>query len=60
VVGMILGPLAEAQMRNALSMGEGNWMVFVERPLSAGLLALVLAVLVLPRLARWMSARRAA
>jgi putative tricarboxylic transport membrane protein len=24
VVGMILGPLAEAQMRNALSIGEGG------------------------------------
>ena len=29
VVGMILGPLAEAQMRNALSIGEGQWGVFV-------------------------------
>ncbi len=27
VVGMILGPLAEAQMRNAISIGEGSWMV---------------------------------
>ena len=25
VVGMILGPLAEAQMRNAMSIGEGQW-----------------------------------
>jgi putative tricarboxylic transport membrane protein len=25
VVGMILGPLAEAQMRNAVSIGEGSW-----------------------------------
>jgi putative tricarboxylic transport membrane protein len=58
VVGMILGPLAEAQMRNALSMGEGKWMIFVERPMAAGLLALVVAVLVLPRLTRIMSKRR--
>ena len=49
VVGMILGPLAEAQMRNALSIGEGHWGVFVERPMSATLLAIVVAVLVLPR-----------
>jgi putative tricarboxylic transport membrane protein len=58
VVGMILGPLAEAQMRNALSMGEGSWLVFVERPMSAGLLAVVIAVLVLPRLIRWRSNAR--
>jgi putative tricarboxylic transport membrane protein len=49
IVGMILGPMAEAQMRNALSIGEGRWSVFVERPMSAALLAVVVAVLVLPR-----------
>ncbi len=52
IVGMILGPLAEAQMRNALSIGEGQWTVFVQRPMSAVLLAVVVAVLVLPRLAK--------
>ncbi len=50
IVGMILGPLAEAQMRNALSIGEGHWGVFLQRPMSAVLLAIVVAVLVLPRL----------
>jgi putative tricarboxylic transport membrane protein len=57
IVGMILGPLAEAQMRNALSIGEGHWTIFVERPVSALLLAIVVAVLVVPRLLRL--ARRA-
>ena len=52
VVGMILGPLAEAQMRNALSIGEGKWSVFLERPASLVLLVVVAAVLVLPRLAK--------
>ncbi|WP_293997236.1 tripartite tricarboxylate transporter permease [Sphaerotilus sp.] len=50
IVGMILGPLAEAQMRNALSIGEGKWGIFLERPMSAVLLVVVLMVLVLPRL----------
>jgi putative tricarboxylic transport membrane protein len=50
IVGMILGPLCEAQMRNALSIGEGNWAVFIQRPMSAALLATVVAVLVVPRL----------
>jgi putative tricarboxylic transport membrane protein len=50
VVGMILGPLAEAQMRNALSIGEGHWSVFIERPVSMVLLVIVVLVLVLPRL----------
>jgi putative tricarboxylic transport membrane protein len=52
VVGMILGPLAEAQMRNAVSIGGGSWHVFIERPMSLGLLILVAVVLVLPRLLR--------
>jgi putative tricarboxylic transport membrane protein len=52
VVGMILGPLAEAQGRNALSIGSGSWSVFIERPLSLGLLVVLAAVLVLPRLWR--------
>ena len=50
IVGMILGPLAEAQMRNALSIGEGRWGVFVERPMSLLILSCVVAILVLPRL----------
>ncbi|MBE0549086.1 MAG: tripartite tricarboxylate transporter permease [Rubrivivax sp.] len=50
IVGLILGPMAEAQMRNALSIGEGRWSVFIERPMSATLLAVVVAMLVLPRL----------
>jgi putative tricarboxylic transport membrane protein len=60
VVGMILGPLAEAQMRNALSIGEGHWSVFLQRPMSAFLLLVVLAVLVLPRAAAMLKRRRAA
>jgi putative tricarboxylic transport membrane protein len=54
VVGMILGPLAEAQMRNALSIGEGHWTIFLQRPMSLFLLIVVVAVLVLPRVVRWL------
>jgi putative tricarboxylic transport membrane protein len=52
IVGLILGPMAEAQMRNALSIGEGRWTVFIDRPMSAVLLAVVALILVLPRLAK--------
>jgi len=60
VVGMILGPLAEAQLRNAMSIGEGKWTVFVERPMSLVLLLVVAAVLVLPRAAKLLRRRAAA
>ena len=60
VVGMILGPLAEAQLRNAMSIGEGKWSVFVERPVSTFLIVVIVTVLLLPRILRWRAARRAA
>ena len=57
VVGMILGPLAEAQLRNAMSIGEGSAAVFFQRPMSIVLVIIVLAVLILPRLAKRLSER---
>jgi putative tricarboxylic transport membrane protein len=57
IVGMILGPLAEAQLRNALSIGEGNWLVFLQRPASIVLLLVVVAVLLLPRLLKHFARR---
>jgi putative tricarboxylic transport membrane protein len=53
IVGLILGPLAEAQFRNAMSIGEGSVAVFFQRPMSATLLAVVVLVLVTPRLLAW-------
>ena len=58
VVGMILGPLAEAQMRNALSIGEGHWGVFLQRPVSVVLVAVIVSVLVLPRVVAWVRRQR--
>jgi putative tricarboxylic transport membrane protein len=60
IVGMILGPLAEAQLRNAMSIGEGSAMIFLQRPMSLTLLVIVLAVLVLPRVAKHVSKKKAA
>jgi putative tricarboxylic transport membrane protein len=52
IVGLILGPMAEKQLRNALSISQGDWSVFLTRPLCAVLAVTVLAVLVLPPLLR--------
>jgi putative tricarboxylic transport membrane protein len=60
IVGMILGPLAEEQMRRSLSISEGSWSIFVTHGISAVLLAITVAVLVLPLLARRVRRRRAA
>jgi putative tricarboxylic transport membrane protein len=58
IIGLILGPLAEQQLRRALAISQGDMTVFVTRPLSATLLAVALIVLLAPPLLRWINARR--
>jgi len=50
LIGLILGPSAETQLRRALSIGEGNPLVLLSSPLSVVLIVLALAVLFLPGL----------
>lgn len=47
MIGLILGPAAEQHLRRALSISQGDWSVFLTRPLSAGLLAIATLILVL-------------
>ncbi|MFY8114170.1 MAG: tripartite tricarboxylate transporter permease [Rhabdaerophilum sp.] len=51
IIGMILGPLAEMNFRQAMTISQGSWWIFVEKPLS--LLLLVLAVIALVGPAIW-------
>jgi len=46
LLGFILGPMMEENLRRALLLSRGDWSVFVTRPLSGVLLALALALLV--------------
>jgi len=59
VIGMILGPMAEQAMRQALTISQGDWSTFVTRPVSVCILALALLALVGPRLYGLASRRRA-
>ena len=52
VVGLILGPMAEVQFRRALQIAQGDAWVFLQKPISAALLALALAALAGPAVAR--------
>jgi TctA family transporter len=56
VLGFILGPVMEENLRRALVISRGDPMVFIERPISAVLLgttlAIVLALVVLPQFRR--------
>jgi putative tricarboxylic transport membrane protein len=52
VLGVILGPLLETQFRRAMSIAQGDLSIFVTRPLSAAILAVAVAALLLPYLPR--------
>ena len=47
LLGFVLGPLLEENLRRAMILSRGDPTTFVTRPISAGLLVLALAVLVL-------------
>jgi putative tricarboxylic transport membrane protein len=51
LLGLILGPMMEENLRRAMLLSRGDWSVFVTRPLSLGLLiaaALLLVIVMLP------------
>jgi len=60
VIGLILGPLAEQQLRRALAISQGDYTIFVTRPISAALLAVAAVALLGPLVARLIIRRRAA
>ncbi len=59
VIGLILGPLAEAQLRRALSISLGDPMVLLQSPISATLLAVSLMALIAPFILKGLTALRA-
>ncbi|NDZ13648.1 tripartite tricarboxylate transporter permease [Variovorax sp. WS11] len=51
LLGLILGPMMEENLRRALLLSRGSWDVLVTRPISAGLLiaaALLLVIVLMP------------
>ncbi|MEO8296810.1 MAG: tripartite tricarboxylate transporter permease [Burkholderiales bacterium] len=47
LLGFILGPMMEENLRRALLLSRGDWTTFATRPLSAGLLLAALAMVVI-------------
>ena len=50
LLGFVLGPLMEENLRRAMLIARGDATVFLTRPISAGLLALSVVLLVLAAL----------
>ncbi|KQW37924.1 tripartite tricarboxylate transporter permease [Rhizobacter sp. Root404] len=55
LLGFILGPMMEENLRRALLLSRGDWTAFVTRPLSAALLAaaaLMIVIVMLPSISK--------
>ena len=49
VMGLILGPMGEQSMRQALTISAGDFTTFLTRPISGTILAIAVLMLVVPR-----------
>jgi putative tricarboxylic transport membrane protein len=62
VLGLVLGPLFENTLRQSLTLSHGSGLIFLSRPIAAGLLAIALFAVFAPPLIemvrqRWVPAR---
>jgi putative tricarboxylic transport membrane protein len=48
MIGLILGPMADQQLRRALAISDGDWTVFATRPIAATLLVVAGATVLWP------------
>lgn len=53
ILALILGPMAESNLRRTLIISHGSWSVFVMRPISLILISLSVLALVLPLIKTW-------
>ncbi|MEP6558517.1 MAG: tripartite tricarboxylate transporter permease, partial [Burkholderiales bacterium] len=60
LLGFILGPMMEENLRRALLLSRGDWSVLVTRPLSASLLAAALVLIIIVALPAVKSSREVA
>jgi TctA family transporter len=60
LLGFILGPMMEENLRRAMLLSRGDWSVFVTRPLSASLLAMAVLLLIIVALPSIKSKRQEA
>jgi putative tricarboxylic transport membrane protein len=58
ILGVILGPLMELQLRRTLLVSNGDWTALVDRPFAAAVLLLAFLALVVPLLPGWIARLR--
>ncbi len=47
VLGMVLGPVAESNLRNSLVMSGGSWLIFLQRPICVAFILLTFVLIYL-------------
>jgi putative tricarboxylic transport membrane protein len=52
VLGFVLGPLLETALKRSLVLSDGSFIIFLNRPISAFFLVLVIVTIILPILTR--------
>ena len=50
VLGMVLGPVAEANLRNSLVLSNGSWSIFFKRPICLMFIVLTFVLIFLSKL----------
>ncbi len=58
VLGFVLGPMLEVNLRRSLLMSQGSFSIFVDRPLAAGALVICLILIALPLVRRLLRTRQ--
>ncbi|MEW9031234.1 MAG: tripartite tricarboxylate transporter permease [Planifilum fimeticola] len=53
VLGLVLGPMIENNMRRALTASNGDFMIFLEKPVSLAFLLFALLWMILPLVLKW-------
>jgi putative tricarboxylic transport membrane protein len=53
VLAIVLGPLAEASMRQSLIMAQGEFSIFMVRPISGTIMVIAIVLLVWPAISLW-------
>lgn len=48
ILGLVLGPMAESNLRRALITSDGSWMIFLNRPIAAVILLFAILSAVIP------------
>ena len=53
ILGVVLVPLLETNLRRSLLLSDGDWSIFISRPISGGIIAVTVAAIILTRLNAW-------